>query len=87
MTQVLIDQLSHSEVLPDWIIEEDVLYLKSRWQEHPSWQFRWIPREANDLAHELEHWCRRMDVVGAIDVSRIPLILSPGTLMVKVSVA
>ncbi|KAB1199480.1 hypothetical protein CJ030_MR0G022773 [Morella rubra] len=61
--QVLIDQLSHSEVLPDWIIEEDVLYLKSRWQEHPNWQFCWIPSEANGLAHEVAHWCRRMDVV------------------------
>lgn len=47
--QVLIAQLSNSNDLADWIIEEAMQYIRSRVQYHPNWNYQWTPREANTL--------------------------------------
>lgn len=66
--RVLMDQISNMEMQPDWFIEEDIQFIRAKWSAHPCWQFIWIPREANGLAHEIAHWCRRVNVVGLLDV-------------------
>lgn len=54
--QALVTQAVNSDVLPDWIIEAEVLTMRAMLSSHGQWIFRWIPREGNGMAHALARW-------------------------------
>ncbi|KAB1209405.1 PHD finger protein ALFIN-LIKE 5 [Morella rubra] len=56
--QLMINQIQDDAIQPDWLIEEDVLFIKSKLNDHSQWVFKWIPRNANEMAHRIAKWSR-----------------------------
>lgn len=49
--QTIIQQIQDTDMLPDWVIEEEILFIRHRLRDLPSWSFQWEGRDANHLAH------------------------------------
>lgn len=55
--QSLIQQLQDPQSVPDWTIEEDVLFIQHRLSILSQGSICWEPHAANCLAHDLARWC------------------------------
>lgn len=54
--QALVTRVVHTDMVPDWIIEAEVLTMRAMLKSHGQWTFRWIPRVGNDMAYALARW-------------------------------
>ncbi|KAB1209388.1 PHD finger protein ALFIN-LIKE 4 [Morella rubra] len=70
--QLMINQIQDDAIQPDWLIEEDVLFIKSKLNDHSQWVFKWIPRNANEMAHRIAKWSRTGRFSGNVDISLLP---------------
>lgn len=65
----LVNQVVDATAAVDWDISGEVITIRRLLQDHPTWSFKWIPREANVAAHNLAKWCSLVLALGSL-VSR-----------------
>lgn len=60
-----VNQVVDGTAAVDWAISGEVTTIQRLLQDHPTWSFNWIPREANVAAHNLVKWCSSSSCMAA----------------------